>query len=252
MENNNPSQQQKSIILIDGCMEDLEGARQDSFIEDVYNSQQLFGGFSVHNHQNIVAQKCTEVAEKCRNNGQSYQEMLSTVYSFYQKQLEEQKQEEIQKELAIKREQEMMRKQQEQDRMRIEQKQQEKKSHPILGTLSFWAAFWLGPLLIYALVYLSYWFAGGTQGFFFHMVQAFLAFALQPISCFLAFSLAKHFSSGISPVVNAVVAIMIILVLGAFDMYYENYARLVSYGISVIVLIVCVVMRDRVIDVLAS
>lgn len=114
MENNDYTTPPKTIILIDGCMEDLERAKQDSFIKDIYNSQQLFGGFSMNKPENAIAQRCKEIAENCRNNGKSYEEMLSIVNDFYQKQLAYEKQ----KELNKKHEQEIFKQQQDQKEKR--------------------------------------------------------------------------------------------------------------------------------------
>ena len=80
VEKNEIMQQPKTFILIDGCLSDIEEARQDSFTEEVYNSQQLFGGFSVRDSKNEVALKCKAIAETCRNNGKSYDEMLNDIH----------------------------------------------------------------------------------------------------------------------------------------------------------------------------
>lgn len=79
MENNKPEQMPKTVILIDGCLSDIEAARREDFTREVYNSQHLFGGFKVTDPGNSIALKCKPIAEACRNNGKSYDEMLDAI-----------------------------------------------------------------------------------------------------------------------------------------------------------------------------
>lgn len=72
MATNDPLQQPKTVIIIDGCLSDIEGAKEDSLAREVYDSQQLFGGFRVNNTNNDILIKCKSIAENCRNTGKSY------------------------------------------------------------------------------------------------------------------------------------------------------------------------------------
>ena len=79
MATNDPLQQPKTVIIIDGCLADIEEAKEDSLVREVYDSQQLFGGFRVNNTNNDILIKCKSIAENCRNTGKSYDEMLDTI-----------------------------------------------------------------------------------------------------------------------------------------------------------------------------
>mgnify|MGYP004463954207 CR=1 FL=1 len=66
----------KTSIIIDACIEDFNDTKNDEFIRNVYEKQELFAGFKVKDSDNEFYMQCKRIAEECRNAGYSFDEMM--------------------------------------------------------------------------------------------------------------------------------------------------------------------------------
>ena len=68
---------QKKVIYLDACLDDIELAKSDKQLEEIYNRQELFGYFAFHDENFPYSYRYVEKAEYCRNHGFTLQQMLT-------------------------------------------------------------------------------------------------------------------------------------------------------------------------------
>ena len=122
-----------------------------------------------------------------------------------------------------------------------------KKSHPVKATLVFWLCVFLGPFVIFAISYLSYWLGGWENSVFLDLI----CYLLQAISCFIAYSLSFHYSkNGIAYRVNGIICAIYMSLCALSGYYTSKIPSVISSCISIVVLVFCISLGKNMTDIL--
>lgn len=231
----------KTIIRLDTCLQELELAKNDEWLNDVYNNQSLFGGFSYHSSDSGIRDIYIKAAYDCRNKGMSFPEMLDNL-----KGIRINISSPVTKEQLVNKYANM----QGSGQTAIQQPAETKpKNSPVKSTLLFWLCVFFGPLAVSLISYFSYAVMGLAEGLIFDITFLIVALIAQAASCYVGYSIAFHYSPNSRiPMINGIICIIMLAIISYNSLLYASYIEVASYALGIITLIFCILQKDKMID----